>query len=196
MTESLLDRLLNRPPATAFVSFALDPTAGAAAAEAEAEAERAEDHAAQHPQSATAKKAAATARRKAIAARNALVTITVTVSAIGMAAMEQLEGEHPPTDEQIAKATKAAEQAAAAEGHDPTPVSLGWNPDTFPPALLAASLVSIEFSDRPGEKITELTVEQAAALYGLLARLDQLELVGMCQGINLRSTRVESLGKG
>ena len=38
MTESLLDRLLNRPPATASVSFALDPTAGAAAAEAEAEA--------------------------------------------------------------------------------------------------------------------------------------------------------------
>lgn len=196
MGQSPLDRLLNRPAPTGTATFAFDPTAAAELAEAQRAAETAEAHAASHPQQPAAKKAANVARKRADALRAELVTVTWTVRAIGADAMEQLEAEHPATDEQTAAATAAEEQAAMLEGRDPRPVHLAFNQSTFPPAMLAASVVSVVFSDDEEHPITDLTVDDAGRIYRSLTRMDQLELLSMCQAINIRGTQVEALGKG
>jgi hypothetical protein len=54
--------------------------------------------------------------------------VTFRFRGIGRRAFRALEDAHPPTEQQQAKAGESD-------------IALGWNPDTFPPALVHASLV-------------------------------------------------------
>lgn len=66
-------------------------------------------------------------------------TAVITFQAIGNRAWEALKAAHPPTDEQQG----AQRQEQLDRGVMPSKIQkLRWNPDTFPPALIAASAVS------------------------------------------------------
>lgn len=186
--SATLDRILNRPRSTGSYTFALDPADAMRLAEARDEltaAQEAHDAPSRPPKSLQR----VTDAKKAIEALRAdVVTVTLTVEAIGPAAYEALVNEHPATDEQQAKHT------AVAGGEQVAP--LDFNVDTFPPALVAASTTRVELSDAPDDALTSLSSSEAADLWATMARLDQLQVLGMIEALNMRSSRVEDLGKG
>lgn len=67
----------------------------------------------------------------------AAVSIEFRLRAIGRVLIEQLRLAHPPTDEQK---QKYAEVAAAAGLPKVQQIGPDWNPDTYPPAFLAAAM--------------------------------------------------------
>lgn len=75
------------------------------------------------------------------------------LQAIGVAANEKLMAKHPPTDEQKAEVTKAQADAGVDEAKRQ---SLGFNSDTYPPALIAACCKRIVTPDGeiPGDDVT------------------------------------------
>lgn len=195
MATDPLARLRNRPTPTATATLAYDPDDVDRLNAAQAEADRLAAAAKNANPQSTAAKNAAKAKRAADKLRREIVTVTFEAAPIGAAAVAALEAEHPPTDEQQAKAAEQEARLAASEGRPPRPVALDWNVDTYPPALIAASLTKITFSDDPDNPITDLDADTIADIYGGMTRLDQLELVGLCQAVNFRSSRVEPLGK-
>lgn len=67
--------------------------------------------------------------------------VEFTFRSIGRKAYEDLTNDSQPTQEQVQKAKELGEN------------NLSWNPDTFPPALVAASLVDPDFSKQDIEEI-------------------------------------------
>ena len=184
VTLSPLDRIRNRPPNTGSRTFAFDPNDAAAIHDAEAALRDAELDAERRPQSKTAKSAETKARAALRRAVDDCVTVTITLRSIGVAAFEQLRHDHPATPEQL---------EGFGEDDDTTGAI---NPDTYAPALLAASLVSLVISDDPDHPVTEISVEDAAALWKSLTQFDQIEITGMATMLNGRSSRVDASGKG
>lgn len=83
------------------------------------------------------------ARDELEAARSAVdeATVTVRLRSMGRLAYERLLDAHPAPPEQIA--------AAKAKGETPMP----YNADTFPPALIAASMVEPELSEADARQL-------------------------------------------
>lgn len=181
MTASTLARLKARPRPFDTYTCAYDPADAKALADA---ARRVDD--------AKADGAKAAARRELKKLRESVVTIEFRLEGIGPAAWEALMAEHTPTDEQVER----ARTSAAASGEDPDKVTLQWNEESFPPAVLAASVTSVTISDAPDDAIDGLSVADATELWQSLSQGDQLGLFFAAQTLNLAPTRVEALGKG
>lgn len=187
---SLLDKILDRPKARGEYTFAIDPNDAIELRRLSSAADEAEGIAEAHPASKTAKSDAAKAKRAATAFAAKVPMATITYQAIGPAAVEALRLAHPPTEEQI----EIERRNAAANGMNPDDVAIETNTATYPPALLAASLVSIQSEGEAD--ITSLTEKQAAALFETLQRGDQVALFSGMEWLNLGSSHVASLGKG
>ncbi|HEX9993199.1 MAG TPA: hypothetical protein VGB14_09760 [Acidimicrobiales bacterium] len=117
-------------------------------------------------------------------------TVTFTFEAIDPDAVDALEGEHKPTEKQV----KDYKREAAAQGNPNR--FLRWNPDTYPPALVAATCVKVEFST--GGAVDGLTVDEATRMWSskLWPAEDLAELFGAAQHVARASTSVGDLGKG
>jgi hypothetical protein len=134
------DRLLRRPrPSIGYPILIVDQATLIAA-----RAELAEAQAAARQLVVAGKPAAARRRaEKRVADAQAAVDAcyeVITLTALptsGEVTAEKLAAAHPPTDEQMANARKAREEAARLG--EPPPPWPPWNDDTFRPALLAAS---------------------------------------------------------
>lgn len=101
------------------------------------------------------------------------VTKVLTFRAMGARRYDELVDEHPPTDQQQAEAQERFNRPAP------------YNPDTFPVALIAASLVE-----------PELTVEEVERIWNEWNRDERLALFEAAMDVNSRATRVGDLGKG
>lgn len=178
---SPLERIRNRPPNQGTYTFAFDPNDATRIVDAQAVVRDAELDVQTHPKAPTSKNTLTKARAGLRAALDC-VTVTLTLRSIGVAAVEQLQHDHPPTAEQL---------DALGEGQ-----TLAADASTYAPAILAASLVSIVFSDDPDHPILELSDDDAAAFFDQLTQLDQLEILAMTNALNGRSSRVDAAGKG
>lgn len=77
------------------------------------------------------------------------------VRSLGPAAYEELQNEHPPTDQQRKDARKEGVQG-----------QLAWNPDTFPRALIPRCVWVIATDEETGEEVEEqLTEEYVKEMY-------------------------------
>lgn len=162
--------------ATKVVEVVLDPDAARAVHEAEWKVDEAEARLRAEPGDPDAQQAVWTAKenldtlRAQAAADDAVVTLKF--RSIGHHAYDELVRAHPPTAEQIAE-VKAA-------GVD---VELNFNADTFPPAVVAASLEEPKMSvaevtelwESPDWNQAELTVLFSAAV-GVNQRRETLDL--------------------
>lgn len=182
MTD-VFERLANRPKGRETYTFAFDPNAVAAFSVATEAADDARTKAATHPQSKVAQSDALKARKAADKLRGELVTVTVTLEEIGIDAVEVLRHAHPATPEQIA-------EADLGDGE-----SLQFNPETFPVALLAESIVDVVISDEPDVHSTSCTPAQAQMLYGRMSQMDRLKVHALITVINGRSSAVDATGK-
>lgn len=105
---------------------------------------------------------------------------------IGVNAYEDLVNQHLPTEEQRKK--------ARAEGHG----ELGWNPDTFPPALLEVCASYVADYDEDGNEVLEpLTSSFVKELFED-DRWNQAEVMGLvAAAIEVNSLRrVVDMGNG
>lgn len=175
---TVLARLKDRPRATTTYTIAFDPAAAEQLTRARVDIDN-KDGAAR-----------AAAKKQYLRLLADTVTVTFTLSAIGPARWEQLMAEHPPTPEQIDR----AEASATAAGEQPGTVTVQWNEDTFPPALLAESVTSVAFSDAP-DTAENLPLADAVELWAGLSQGDRLGLFTAAQTLNLRPSRVDLLGK-
>lgn len=100
-------------------------------------------------------------------------TVSMKLSAIGREAYDALVDAHPPTDEEIEDAKERGK---------PKPV---YNADTFPIALIAASLVE-----------PRMTEEQVAAIYAAWNTQEVADLFMTAMDVNSRARRLVELGKG
>lgn len=137
------DRLKKKKPVEETVEILLDDSPTIALTEArdkllEAEGTLHEDE--KNPKLKKARDEAKRALDAAMAAQDAEI-VTIKFRAIGRKRFDALLDEHPPTKEQEQKAKDAGGEA-------------GWNSDTFPPAVIAASAIE-----------PELTIEQVMELY-------------------------------
>lgn len=170
---SPLDRLTKATARhTTYVEIPLDEETARAFATAQATVELLE--------SADKKSAAAKAARlemdKARAAMEEAGVIRFRVRSLGRKAWEELIEAHPPTPEQAAEAA---------------PDLLGWNPETFPVAALAACVAVVD----EGEPV-DLTEEQAAELWNDgLNKGEAINIINRVVEINSRN-RVVQVGKG
>lgn len=183
---SPVDRLRKRPAATATYTFTFDPADLEAVTNAENAVETTRRTAEKQPKSPTAKNAHTAAKKKLRKVLADTVLVTVTVRAIGASLLERIQHEHPPTEQQI----------ATAEGKLDDGQQLLYDPDTYGPAILAESLVRLEFSDDPDGAVTRINVEEAHVLWEQVAQLDRLEMLTMISAINMRSSKVDLVGKG
>ncbi len=186
MTQSVFDRLAERPLARESYTFAFNPNDTRRLADAVRAADVADMNADAHPASKTAKADALKAHRAVDKVRGEIVTVTVSLQEIGVDATELLRHDHPPTDQQIADADVQLEPGQR----------LAYNPETFPPALFAASVVDVTFSDRPDDHSGVPTPTEAAKLYARLSELDRVQVLALVTMLNGQSSRVDQSGKG
>ena len=181
---SPLERIRNRPTAQDHYTFALDPNDAPKIAEAHQAVRDAEIDADARPKSTQAREALKAARKTLKRLLDECVTCTLTLQSIGPAACEELQHQHPATEEQL---------AAMPEGTD---TSAAINIATYAPALISASLVSFVISDDPDNIVTEMSVDDATAMWAGLQEMDQIAILGMARIINGRSSQVDTAGKG
>lgn len=181
---SPLERIRNRPPAQDHYTFALDPNDAPPIDEAQRAVRDAETDANMRPKSTQAREALKAARKTLKRLLDECVTCTLTLQSIGPAACEALQHQHPATEEQIAAMPEGADTSAAIDVA------------TYAPALIAASLVSFVISDDPDNVVTEMSVDDAAAMWNGLQETDQMMILGMARIINGRSSQVDTAGKG
>lgn len=133
-------------PVTKTVEVVLDPALAVQIRDAQRRADDTERQLALRPDDDPTQRAAWEAAEAVEVLRARAVeedaVVAVRFRSIGRVAWDDLIRAHPPTDEQTAEAKK--------EGTD----GLNFNPDTFPPAVVAASV------DEP-----KLTAEQVAAMW-------------------------------
>lgn len=199
---SNLDRLTKRPVRTQTITKALDPNeqsdllrAMRVRSEAQATADKARriaDNAPGNQHAADADKAADKALKAAQKAHDELaakiVTFTIKLQAVPVDVIERLRIEHRPT---VAQKTTARSLANGDPKAEPP-----WNPDTFPPALIAESLVEITFSDDPDNPLRGLTAEQVDEMVKTWSDGDRDDLLVTVDAISTMTTSVADLGKG
>lgn len=127
---------------------------------------------------------AAAARERYEAALADKDVVTFTFRALSGSQLQALQSDHPPTEEQTESAKKT-------DGPD---ARLDYNPDTYPPALMATACVGVEWSD--GGTATKLTVAQATDFWETSSLGDQQTLMAGIGLLNQVPSRVEALGKG
>lgn len=181
---SPLERIRARPPAQDSYTFALDPNDAPPIDEAQQAVRDAEIDADARPKSTQAREALKAARKTLKRLLDECVTCTLTLQSIGPAACEALQHQHPATEEQLAAMPEGADTSAA--------VNIG----AYAPALISASLVSLVISDDPDDVVTEMSVDDATALWNGLQETDQMMILGMARIINGRSSQVDTAGKG
>jgi hypothetical protein len=98
--------------------------------------------------------------------------------------LQAIQSDNPPTKDQI----------ASAKVTDPTSPPPDYNPETYPPALLAAACTGVEWSD--GEKADKLTPAEATDFYESSSFGDQQQIMTVIALVNQLPSRVEALGKG
>lgn len=158
------DHLKKKRPATKTVEIVLDPDLAVELRDAEQAADEAKRRLALRPDDhdlQTAEWAAAeTVEALRVRAADEDAVVTVRFRSIGHVAWDELLNRHPPTDEQIAEAKR--------EGLGP----ITFNPETYPPAVVAASIDEPKLSvdevqamwDSPDWNAAELGMLFAAAL--------------------------------
>lgn len=183
-----LDRLLARPAATTTVVIAADPddapqleAATKLVAHADARVLMADDDQAR----AAAEQARRAAQRERDAVVGDIVTVTFSLAGIGPTNVEDLLRQHPPSDDAVRNALAAGR---------PRPQ---YDVDGFAPALLAATITSITYSDDPDHPAENLTVDQAKALWrSKLSTEDRERLFLAALRLDERGSSIEDLGKG
>lgn len=158
------DHLKKKRPATKTVDVVLDPALAVELRDAEHAHAEAERFLAIHPTDTDLQAAAWAAAEEVEELQSRAVAedavVTIRFRSIGRVAWDDLLDRHPPTDEQIAEARRAGLGA------------LNFNSDTYPPAVVAASLDDPKLSavevlamwDSPDWNAAELQVLFAAAL--------------------------------
>lgn len=208
---STTTRLIQRKPRTDQVSFCLDPDdstrlAGLRnkAADAEAKAARARRAADRPDATSAARRDAATAEAEAEAANDAVDELlgsvplaTFHLVAIGPKKLESVMGKHPPTAEQVAKHEtdrEAENDRLRAEGNDQRVPSLQFNPDTFPPALIARSTSRVDITGDDPETIPgdDITAEVVAEMFEGTgwSSADAASLLAVCMMLNQAGSAV------
>jgi hypothetical protein len=110
--------------------------------------------------------------------------VTFTLRAMSGAALQGVQTDHPPTDEQVEAVQKS-------DGPDARP---DYNPETYPPALLAAATVKVEWSD--GDTQEGLTQADARDFWETSSYGDQQMIMARIGLLNQVPSRVEALTKG
>jgi hypothetical protein len=111
-------------------------------------------------------------------------TVTFHLRALSGVQLQAIQSDNPPTKDQI----------ASAKVTDPTSPPPDYNPETYPPALLAAACTGVEWSD--GEKADKLTPAEATDFYESSSFGDQQQIMTVIALVNQLPSRVEALGKG
>lgn len=111
-------------------------------------------------------------------------TVTFHLRALSGVQLQALQSDHPPTKAQI-------EMMAKTDPGSPAP---DYNPETYPPALLARACTKVEWSD--GETADELTVADATEFFESSSYGDQQQVMTVIALVNQLPSRVEALGKG
>jgi hypothetical protein len=109
-------------------------------------------------------------------------TITFHLQALSGARLQILQTENPPTPDQV-KAVKVTDPDA----------NLEYDPEKYPPALLAAACTKVEWSDGTEQK--KLTVEQATDFWETSSTGDQEFLMTAIGMLNNVPSLVAALGK-
>lgn len=189
MADDLMARLLARKPATATCTFAANvaDTAELARLAQQVEYARAERKVltGDDPAGLQADARLIAAEADLETFRTAMVTVTFTLTGIGPTRVEAMIDAHPPTDAQIAT-------DAAAGRRRPQ-----YDQDTFAPALLAATITHVAYSDDPDGAIDGMTLEQTTALWGSSISVEDREaLFYTALRLDQQGTMVGDLGKG
>lgn len=110
-------------------------------------------------------------------------TITLTLQALSGARLQILQTENPPTDEQV----------ASVKVTDPDAPAPDFDPETYPPAVLAAACIGVAWSD--GTTSKSLTVKQATDFWETSGNGDQELLMSVIGLLNNSPSLVGALGK-
>lgn len=184
---AVIDRLVSRPSRTTTVRLAFNPEDFDRWRDAQQRVVRAEIFD-ETSDSAYREQAVADAEAALEAVAAEILTVTFKFVAIGPNAVEELIGKNPATKQQQQKFSDASYAENGRRGR------LQWNEETFPPALLAASCIGINFSD--GDKADELSNAEATQLWASKwPSEDRIALFNACLGLNEQGTAMESLGK-
>jgi hypothetical protein len=111
-------------------------------------------------------------------------TITFHLRALSAVTLQAIQTDNPPTPDQI-------KSVQVTDPDVPTP---DFNPETYPPALLAAACTGVEWSD--GTKQAKLTEAEATEFYASSSFGDQQTIFQVLTLLNQLPSRVEALGKG
>lgn len=196
-TASVTD-LLTRSPRSDDVSFCREPDDATTLNRLQMELDDAKRLAARP----NAKPATRTAVKRAEEAIDKFLTGVDTIRfylrSIGADVAEQMIRDHPPTDAQIeeheANRKIENEQLIATGSRERVP-QLQWNPDTFPPALIAASVERIVVTGDGGREIdgSEVTAEVVAKVLSgpSWSLADKQTLLMICQQLNQASSGIQ-----
>jgi hypothetical protein len=110
-------------------------------------------------------------------------TLTFHLRAMSSTQLQMLQSEFPPTPEQIESVKKT----------DPNAPAPDFDPEKYPPALLAKACVKVEWSDGTSAK---LTAAQAKDFWDTSSAGDQEFLMGVVNMLNNMPSLVGQLGKG
>ncbi|HEX2578615.1 MAG TPA: hypothetical protein VHK88_19890, partial [Aquihabitans sp.] len=206
-------QLLSRKPRTEVAVFCREPDDASTLAELRQKAAQATAIAGRtigKPPTTAQKKAAREAEKAVDDFLAEVPTITFHLRAIGPKKMEALLAKHPPTQEQIDAhevERQAENDALAAAGKADRIPALQWNPETFPPALIAKSTTrlvvtgddggEVDGSEITADVVTEMVMESE----GGWSQQDQAALINICSALNqagsgIARDLVDRLGKG
>jgi len=210
---STAQQLLSRKPRTEVAVFCRDPDDASTLSELRQKAATATAIANRtigKPPTAAQKRAAREAEKAVDDFLATVPTITFHLRAIGTKKYEKLVAKHPPTQEQIDAhevERQAENERLAAAGKGERIPALGWNSDTFPPALIAASTERIVVTGDDGGEVAGagVTAEDISELVmdsdGGWSQEDHVALIAICTALNQASSGisrdlVERLGNG
>lgn len=112
---------------------------------------------------------------------------TLQVEQLPVKVIEKLRLDHRPTKQQKDDArTLAGDNRAVPD----------FNEDTYPPALITAAAVRIDYSDDPDHPTTAITVDMAAQLYGRWSQKNQVRVLKTIELLATEPTWMGDLGKG
>ena len=193
-TPDLLDRLTNRPPRSASLTFAFDPNTGARLTEARDQLRLAKQVAQQFTGADASPATIVTAQAAVEEAQAAYdeivadaVTFTIELRALKPSRVQEIILEHPPTQKQIKTARALAKGNPKGDPH--------VNETTYLPALLAEAIALVTISDDPKAKLTDLTPEEVAGLIEPCSQGDLIVLGTTAESLAQASSQVEALGK-
>lgn len=188
-------RLLSRPVRTQAVPFCRDPNDAGELNRLRQALEMAEAQVTMRGATPERAQAVADARQAVDEYLAGLDVITFHLRAIGPKSVERLMAEHPPSPEQIERheVDREAENEALAAARSPQRVpALTFDPETYPAALIAASVDRIVVTGEGGATIEKVNAEDIVEMFGGpgWAVLDQALLQTACQTLNQASSAI------